>query len=172
MLPKLSGIEVLKRLRSRKIDTPVLMLSAKSEVPDKIAGLDTGADDYLTKPFASAELAARVRALARRKGEFTGDLLEYAGLKLDKNTFYLSTESGAIKLGVKEYGIMEILLSAPGHIVPKERIIEKVWGYDFDGEYNTVEVYISFLRKKLQAVSSKADIRAMRGRGYSLEVRA
>lgn len=169
MLPKKNGLEVIKEIRRKKLSVPVLMLSAKSQIPDKIAGLEFGADDYLTKPFSSAELIARVRALTRRKGEFVGDVLEYDDLRLDKNTYELSCKDKGVKLGQKEFQVMEILLANPSHIVPKEKFIEKVWGYDFEGEYNTVEVYVSFLRKKLAAINSKLEIRVVRGVGYCLE---
>lgn len=171
MLPKKNGHEVIREIRKNKLSVPVLMLSAKSEVPDKITGLDSGADDYLTKPFSSEELLARVRALTRRKGEVVGDVLEFGGLKLDKNTFELSCKEKKVKLGVKEFQVLEIFLLNPSHITPKEKLMEKIWGYDFEGEYNTLEVYISFLRKKLAAINSDFEIKAVRGAGYCLERR-
>lgn len=171
MLPKKSGLEVIKEIRKNKVSVPVLMLSAKSEVPDKIAGLDFGADDYLTKPFSSEELLARVRALTRRKGMVTGDVLEMGNLKLDKNTLELSANEKKVKLGLKEFQVLEILISNRSHIMSKEKLIEKVWGYDFEGEYNILEVYISFLRKKLTAIGSDQEIKASRGVGYYMEER-
>lgn len=169
MMPKKNGIEVLKALRSKKFNQPILMLSAKSEIVDKIEGLDNGADDYLTKPFSSAELISRIKALTRRKGEFLGDKLVFNNLALNKNTFELECGEKKIALSAKEFKIMETLITNTGIIMQKERIVEKVWGYDNESEYNSVEVYISFLRKKIAAVGADVHIRAVRGVGYSLE---
>ena len=171
MLPKKNGLEVIKEIRKHNFSVPVLMLSAKSEISDKITGLDLGADDYLTKPFSGEELLARIRALTRRKSEFLGDFLTFMDLTLNKNTFELSCKDKKVKLGLKEFMVLEILLSNPSHIVSKEKLIEKVWGYDFEGEYNTAEVYISFLRKKFSAIHSTLEIKAVRGVGYCLEKR-
>ena len=155
MLPGMNGFEVLKKLRKEKISTPVLLLTAKSEIEDKINGLDSGADDYLTKPFVTGELLARVRALTRRKGEIIDEnKLDYNGLELNKNTCSVIWEGNDVKLSLKEYQIMELLISNPHQILPKERIIEKIWGYESDVEYNNIEVYISFLRKKLSVISA------------------
>ena len=170
MLPGMSGIDVLRNLRKEKINTPVLLLTARSEVEDKINGLDCGADDYLTKPFVTGELLARVRALTRRKGELVDeDRLDYNGLELAKNTCSVVWQGNDVKLSLKEYQIMELLISNPHRILPKERIIEKIWGYESDVEYNNIEVYISFLRKKLTAISAPVQIKTARGIGYSLE---
>lgn len=170
MLPGMSGIDVLRNLRKEKINTPVLLLTARSEVEDKINGLDCGADDYLTKPFVSGELLARVRALTRRKGELVDEnRLDYNGLELAKNTCSVIWQGNDVKLSLKEYQIMELLISNPHRILPKERIIEKIWGYESDVEYNNIEVYISFLRKKLTAISAPVQIKTARGIGYSLE---
>lgn len=170
MLPGMSGIDVLRNLRKEKINTPVLLLTAMSEVEDKINGLDCGADDYLTKPFVTGELLARVRALTRRKGELVDEnRLDYNGLELAKNTCSVVWQGNDVKLSLKEYQIMELLISNPHHILPKERIIEKIWGYESDVEYNNIEVYISFLRKKLTAISAPVQIKTARGIGYSLE---
>ena len=166
MLPGMSGIDVLRNLRKEKINTPVLLLTARSEVEDKINGLDCGADDYLTKPFVTGELLARVRALTRRKGELVD---ENNGLELAKNTCSVVWQGNDVKLSLKEYQIMELLISNPHRILPKERIIEKIWGYESDVEYNNIEVYISFLRKKLTAISAPVQIKTARGIGYSLE---
>lgn len=165
MMPKKNGYEALKEIRKNKISTPILMLSAKSEVADKVDGLDFGADDYLTKPFAASELVARVKALTRRKGEYTGNSLEFADLVLNKDTFALNN----IKLSHTEYKIMELLMKTPQKIINKERLIEKVWGWDNNADYNNAEVYISFLRKKLVALRSVVTIKAVRGVGYCLE---
>ncbi|MCR4644907.1 MAG: response regulator transcription factor [Oscillospiraceae bacterium] len=169
MLPKLNGIEVLKTLRKRHISTPVLLLTAKSDTEDKINGLDSGADDYLTKPFVSGELLARVRSLTRRKGEVVTDEFNFGDIALNKSTFSLSREGQFVKLSLKEYQIMELLIANPKQLIPKERFIEKIWGYESDVEYNNVEVYISFLRKKLSAIGSTVTIKTARGIGYYLE---
>lgn len=170
MLPGMNGIEVLRNLRQEKIDTPVLLLTARSEIEDKINGLDTGADDYLTKPFVTDELLARIRALTRRKGEIIDEnRMDYNGLLLNKNTSSVIWQGSDVKLSLKEYQIMELLISNPRQILHKERIIEKIWGYESDVEYNNIEVYISFLRKKLSVISAPVQIKTARGIGYSLE---
>ena len=153
MLPRKNGLEVLRALRAERVSTPVLMLSAKSEIPDKISGLDLGADDYLTKPFDAGELLARVRALTRRKGEPVGEELTFGDLSLCAQTHEVTCNGRSILLGRKEYLILEML-----------------WGFDSDAEYNAIEVYLSFLRKKLAALSSRVAVRSVRGTGYRLEV--
>ena len=170
MLPGKNGIEVLRSLRQQGNATPVLLLTAKSEVEDKIKGLDIGADDYLTKPFVSGELLARLRAITRRGNEFLGDELRVGNTVLDKNTHVLSGGYGAVKLSVKEYLIMDIMLANNRQIIPRERFVEKIWGFDSEAEYNNIEVYISFVRKKLTAIGSDLQIKAVRNVGYSLEV--
>lgn len=170
MLPKMNGFEVLSNLRQEKISTPVIMLTAKSEVEDKITGLDGGADDYITKPFNTNELLARIRATTRRKGELVDDnCISFENLKLMKNSCSIAYGENDIKLSLKEFQIMELLISNPHRILPKERIIEKIWGYESDVEYNNIEVYISFLRKKLSTMCSDIQIKTARGIGYSLE---
>lgn len=170
MLPKMNGFEVLSNLRREKISTPVIMLTAKSEVEDKITGLDGGADDYITKPFNTNELLARIRATTRRKGELVDDnCISFENLKLMKNSCSIAYGENDIKLSLKEFQIMELLISNPHRILPKERIIEKIWGYESDVEYNNIEVYISFLRKKLSTMCSDIQIKTARGIGYSLE---
>ena len=170
MLPGMNGLEVLSNLRAEKVNTPVLLLTARSEVEDKINGLDCGADDYLTKPFVTGELLARVRAMTRRKGEILDEgKMDFNGLQLNKNTCALSWQGSDVKLSLKEYQIMELLIANPRQILPKERIIEKIWGYESDVEYNNIEVYISFLRKKLSSISAPVQIKTARGIGYSLE---
>jgi DNA-binding response OmpR family regulator len=168
MMPKLDGFSVLKILRNKKIDLPVLMLTAKADITDKIEGLNLGADDYLTKPFNTDELLARIRALLRRKEKFTGDVLVYNDISLDRDTFELICEDRKIALGKKEFQILEMLLLNIGKSIDKEKFIEKIWGYDTEAEYNTVEVYVSFLRRKLTAVGAKTEIRSIRGIGYTL----
>ena len=169
MLPKMSGIEILQNLRAEKKSVPVLMLTAKDEIEDKVAGLDYGADDYMTKPFSTDELLARVRALLRRKGEVVDDELVFGdiSLKLKKNE--LVCGENQVKLSLKEFQILELMMYNPDQILTKERIIDKIWGGDSDAEYNNVEVYISFLRKKMQFLNAKTEIKTVRGVGYSLE---
>ncbi len=168
MMPKMDGFTMLKKLRQSKIDTPVLMLSAKSETTDKIDGLNCGADDYLTKPFNTEELLARIRALLRRKEIFTGDVLSFNDISLDRDTFELVKEDKRITLGKKEFQILEMLILNRGKNIDKEKFIEKIWGFDTNAEYNTIEVYISFLRKKFLAVGAKTEIKSIRGIGYTL----
>lgn len=170
MLPGMNGLEVIGNIRKEKISTPVLLLTARCEIDDKINGLDCGADDYLTKPFVTEELLARIRALTRRKGEvIDDDRLDYGGLELIKSTLSIKCSENDVKLSLKEYQIMELLISNPRQILPKERIIEKIWGYESDVEYNNIEVYISFLRKKLVIISAPVQIKTARGIGYYLE---
>ncbi len=170
MLPGMNGIEVLREIRREKINTPILLLTARSEVDDKINGLDCGADDYLTKPFVTGELLARVRALTRRKGEIVDEnRFEYKDVALHKNTCSLSCGGNDIKLSLKEYLVMEMLIANPSQILTKERIIEKIWGSESDVEYNNIEVYISFLRKKIVSLGADVQIKTARGIGYFLE---
>ncbi len=168
MMPKIDGLSLLKTLRNNKYSTPVLMLSAKSEISDKIEGLNLGADDYLTKPFSTDELLARIKALLRRKETFTGDVLSFGDILLNRNTIELECNNNHISLGKKEFQILEMLILNQGKNIDKDRFIEKIWGYDTDAEYNTIEVYVSFLRKKLTAIGSKTEIKSIRGIGYTL----
>lgn len=169
MLPGMDGFEVVKKMRSEKNATPVIMLTARDETQYKVRGLDCGADDYLTKPFISEELLARVRALSRRQGEVVVDELEFADLKLSlaTNTLYCGAKS--VHLGFKEFEVMRILMSYPQIITTKEDLIIKVWGTESDVEDNNVEVYISFLRKKLIYLASKVKIETIRKVGYRIE---
>ncbi len=169
MMPKRSGIEVLEELRRRGNGTPVLLLTAKSEVADKVEGLNAGADDYLAKPFAMPELIARVGALVRRKGEIIPDDLKFGNITLSRTSFELSTESGSIRLSRKEYLMLEMLMKSPDHPVSTESFMTRIWGYDSEAEVNVVWVYISYLRKKLAALNADVSISALRGRGYILE---
>ncbi len=171
MMPKIDGLSVLKTLRESKCDTPILMLSAKSEISDKIIGLNLGADDYIAKPFDTNELLARIRALLRRKATFTGDVLIYGDISLDRDTIKLVKGEKSISLGKKEFQILEMLILNQGKSIDKEKFIEKIWGYDTEAEYNTIEVYVSFLRKKLNAVGAKTEIKSLRGIGYTLGVK-
>ncbi|NLU53039.1 MAG: response regulator transcription factor [Clostridiaceae bacterium] len=171
MLPGMNGFEVLKELRSAKISTPILMLTAKSELEDKIQGLDGGADDYLTKPFQTGELLARIRAITRRQGEITDGRIEYGDLelKLKKSELVCKSTGQSVRLGIKELQLLETLMRNQNQIVTKEQLVEKIWGFDNESEYNNVEVYISFVRKKISFVGSNVKIKAARGLGYSLE---
>ena len=168
MLPKLSGFEVLRRLREQKINTPVLVLTAKYSVEDKVKGLDLGADDYLTKPFSTDEFFARVRAVARRKGEVVLSELSFANLTLSLSAYNLSCGTKSIHLGAKEFEIMRILMLNHGLVLSKETLINKVWGGDSDIMDNNVEAYISFLRKKLGFLCSRVQISSARKQGYFL----
>ena len=171
MLPKMDGITVLRTLRGEKNAVPVLLLTAKEEISDKVEGLDSGADDYMTKPFSTEELLARVRALTRRRGELRDDNLSLGDLSLNRKTCELvSKASGqSIKLSLKEYQIVELLFLNPHEVITKEDIIERIWGGNSTAEYNNVEVYISFIRKKMEFLKVKTSIRTARGIGYSLE---
>lgn len=170
MLPKMNGFDIVRKMRDEKNQTPVIMLTAKDDTADKIKGLDCGADDYLTKPFVPGELLARVRAISRRQGEVVLDELVFEDVKLDLGNYTVSSGERSINLGPKEFDILKILLSNPGLIVPKEDILIKVWGTESDAEDNNVEVYISFLRKKLTHLKSKVQITTIRKIGYRLEV--
>ena len=170
MLPKINGLEVLRRLRKENIKTPVILLTAKGEIEDKVKGLDSGADDYLAKPFAIEELLARLRALTRRQGEIINDnILEVGDIKLNISTYELEGPCNSIKLSLKEFEIIRCFMQRPRVIVTKDDLISKIWGYDSDAEYNNIEVYISFLRKKLGYVNSTTSITTVRGVGYKLE---
>lgn len=170
MMPKLDGLSVLKQLRQEGDSTPVLLLSAKSEVEDRICGLDSGADDYLPKPFVMGELLSRVRAMLRRRESFTPDVLRLSDLELDQRRFTLSTSAGTCALSRLEYQLMELLMRNPGITFSADMLLERVWGCDSDTEIGSVWVYISYLRKKLAALAADVEIRSKRGLGYSLEV--
>ncbi len=169
MLPKMNGLDVLTYLRVKEIETPVLLLTAKSEVDDKIKGLDCGADDYLTKPFSTGELLARIRAMTRRRGIVTDINPKYGDITLDLKKGELLCGGSTIVLGRKEFQMMELLLSQSGKVVTKEDFVKKIWGYGDESEYNNVEVYISFLRKKLALLHSKVQIKTKRSIGYCLD---
>ena len=172
MLPKIDGYEVVRRLRQNKIGVPVLMLTAKDDVQSRVKGLDCGADDYLTKPFASEELLARVRALTRRQSEMIFDTLSFSDISLDTSNYSLSCGQKVVSLGAKEYEILRLFLSNPTLVISKDAIISKVWGLDSDITENNVEAYMSFLRKKLHFVGSKVTISTKRLLGYYLEIQA
>lgn len=170
MLPGMDGLEVARQLREAKISTPILMLTARDEVSDKVHGLDRGADDYMTKPFSTDELLARIRALSRRQGEVQTELLTYADLTLNLSTRCLQRDQREVRLGFKEFEVLRMLIAYPKMVVPKEEIILKVWGAESDAEDNNVEVYVSFLRKKLLFLGSSVTIRTVRKVGYFLEL--
>lgn len=170
MLPKMNGFDIVRKMREEKNQTPVIMLTAKDDTADKIKGLDCGADDYLTKPFVPGELLARIRAISRRQGEVVMDELKVEDIALSLSNYTLSCDGRSINLGPKEFDILKILMSNPNVIVPKEDILIKVWGTESDAEDNNVEVYISFLRKKLTHLKSVVQITTVRKIGYRLEV--
>ena len=171
MLPGLDGFTILNRLRAEGVKTPVMMLTARGDLQDRIRGLEGGADYYLPKPFQMAELIACLRAITRRGDGAPVMSLSFGGVSLSERDGKLQNDATgqSVKLGAKEYQLMELFLRNPGQILPKETLIERVWGYDSDAEYNNLEVYVSFLRKKLAFVGAKAKLKATRGLGYSLE---
>ncbi|MBQ8171430.1 MAG: response regulator transcription factor [Oscillospiraceae bacterium] len=168
MMPGFDGITVLKKLRANGSRIPVIMLTAKSEIEDKILGLDSGANDYLTKPFDTRELLARIRAITRSTAS-TDSKLTMGNITLDRASFELSSPSGSFRLANKEFQLFEMLISNPNRLIATERIMEKIWGYDSEAEINVVWVYISYLRKKLIALKADIQIKASRNAGYSLE---
>ncbi len=170
MLPGMNGYEIAKHVRCEGISTPILMLTAKAELDDKVTGLDSGADDYLTKPFMTKELLARLRALSRRTLGATDGILSFADITLDTGTLTLSctTTGQSVRLSEKEYRILEYFIVNSGQILTREQLSVKIWGYESEAEYNNVEVYMSFTRKKLAFVEAKTEIKAVRGVGYEL----
>lgn len=169
MMPKIDGITVLRTIRSRENFIPVLLLTAKSEVDDKVEGLDAGANDYLAKPFHAKELLARIRAMTRTQTTQADSKLHFGNVTLDRATFELSTAAGSFRLANKEFQMLEFMMSNPNHVISSERFMEKIWGYDSDAEISVVWVYISYLRKKLTALHADIQIKATRNVGYSLE---
>ena len=169
MMPKVDGITVLKKIRQQGCKTPVLILSAKSEVDDKVLGLDSGANDYLTKPFATQELLARIRAMTRSSSEQTDSRLQVGNVILDCASYELSAPGGSYKLANKEFQMMEMLMRHPKNLISTEHFMERIWGYDSNAELNIVWVYISYLRKKLSAIEANIQIKAQRNAGYFLE---
>ncbi len=169
MMPRMDGLTVLRTLRERGSTIPVLMLTAKSEVDDKVKGLDTGANDYLTKPFATKELLARIRAMTRNQTAQPTSQLTMGNITLDQATFELSSPTGSFRLANKEYQMLEMMMRNPRQLISAERFMERIWGYDSDAEINVVWVYISYLRKKLAALHADIQIRASRNVGYALE---
>ncbi len=171
MMPKLDGLTVLRILRARGSRLPVLILTAKSEISDKVEGLDSGANDYLTKPFSTAELLARIRAMTRSQTAQPTSRIQVGNITLDRTTFDLSSPSGSFRLANKEFQMLELLMNNPRQLIPSERFLERIWGYDSDAGINVVWVYISYLRKKLAALGADIEIRAARNAGYSLDMR-
>ena len=172
MMPKLDGLSVLRQLRRENNATPVLLLTARSEVEDRIGGLDAGADDYLPKPFVMGELLARVRAMLRRRESYMPDVLRVGNVELDPSRFMLSVGGESVSLSRLEYQLMELFMRNPGITFPAEALLERVWGCDSDAEVGSVWVYISYLRKKLTTLGANVELRSRRGLGYSLEVAA
>ena len=170
MMPKVDGITVLQEIRKSGNPIPVLLLTAKSEVDDKVLGLDAGANDYLTKPFHSRELLARIRAMTRPQTAQANSKLKLGNVTLDRATFELSSPTGSFRLANKEFQMLELLMSNPRNLISSERLMEKIWGYDSEAEINVVWVYISYLRKKLAALHANIQIKATRNAGYSLEI--
>ena len=169
MMPKMDGLTVLKRLRAKGNNIPVLMLTAKSEIDDRVTGLDYGANDYLTKPFDTKELLARIRAMTRGRSGSQSSVMTLGNISLDRTTYELSSPSGSFRLANKEFQVMELLMSNPKQLISTELMMEKIWGYDSDSEISVVWAYISYLRKKLTALNANIKIKASRNAGYSLE---
>ncbi len=171
MMPKLDGLTVLKRVRERKNRIPIIMLTAKSQVDDKVLGLDYGANDYLAKPFEMKELLARIRAMTREQTDTTSSILTIGNVTLNRATFELKSNKGSFKLASKEFQMLEMLMVNPSHLITTERFMEKIWGFDSEVEISVVWVYISYLRKKLVALDADIIIKVVRNAGYSLEVK-
>lgn len=170
MLPGMNGFEIARQARAKGIHTPILMLTAKAELDDKVEGLDSGADDYLTKPFMTKELLARLRALVRRSFNMPDGILHCGDISLDTNRLTLTcdTDGQSVRLSEKEFRLLEYLMVNHGQILTREQLAVKIWGLDSEAEYNNVEVYLSFTRKKLVFVGAKTEIKAVRGIGYEL----
>ena len=168
MMPKMSGLEVLEKLRHEGVTIPILLLTAKSEIEDRIKGLDLGADDYLPKPFDTGELMARVRAMLRRNSEFEPSIKSFGNITLDKKSFTLMCGERNVTLGNKEFQMLEMLMNNPKNVISADMFMEKIWGYESETEQNVVWVYISYLRKKLKQIDANVEIKAIRGIGYTL----
>lgn len=169
MMPGMDGLEVLRALRNAEVKTPVLLLTARGEIEDRVSGLDAGADDYLPKPFAASELLARVRAMLRRRDNYQDEILEFEGLSLNLSTFELSFQGGNLRLVSREFQMLQLLMQSPGSVISTEQFMERIWGWDSDVEVSIVWVYVSNLRKKIDKLSAPVNIRAVRGVGYCLE---
>ena len=171
MMPGKSGIEVLKLLRQKQIKTPVLMLTAKAELEDRIAGLDAGADDYLPKPFAAGELIARVKALLRRSDQYTDAALQVGNVVLDQSRYEIAVGGNTMRLTNKEYQLLELFARHPGVVFSSDHLMEKIWGWDSESDIGVVWTHIGFIRKKLRTLQADVEIRTIRGVGYALEVK-
>lgn len=171
MMPEMDGLQVLKKLRNNNINTPTLFLTARTEISQRVEGLDAGADDYLPKPFATAELIARIRAMLRRKDNYTPDLLTVGNTSLNKSTYQISCNNNVIVLSGKEFQIMEMLMQAPKIIISTNRFMSNIWGWEAGVDTSVVWVHISNLRKKLTAIDSNLEIKFVRSAGYVLEVK-
>lgn len=171
MMPGLDGLTVLKRAREAGIKTPVMLLTAKSEISDRVAGLECGADDYLPKPFATAEFVARVRALTRRSESYTHSVITVGTTQLDSGRYELRCGDKSAALSNKEYQLMELFMRSPRRVFSTEHIMELIWGFDAEAETDVIWTYISFLRKKLRQIDSDAEIKTIRGAGYALDTR-
>ncbi|MBR1478499.1 MAG: response regulator transcription factor [Lachnospiraceae bacterium] len=170
MMPKLDGISVLRKVRAEGNSVPVLMLTAKAEIDDRVTGLDAGADDYLTKPFAMKELLARIRAMTRRKSETSDNVLSFGNISLDRASFELKGPKETVKLAGKEFQMLEMLMVNPRQVIPGDTFMEKIWGFDSDADNNVVWVYLSNLRKRLSGVGGNVSVKASRGVGYFLAI--
>ena len=172
MMPGMNGIEVLKKMRNNGIKTPVLMLTAKAEIEDRVAGLEAGADDYLPKPFATNELIARIKALGRRSENYTDSVKKAGNLELDGNRYEMRVKDKSVSLSNKEYQLMELFVLHPGFVFSTEHLMDKIWGLDSESDIDVVWTHIGFVRKKLRSLDANVEIKTIRGAGYSLEVNA
>ena len=170
MMPGMSGLEVLSLIRKNNIKTPVLMLTAKAEIEDRVAGLEAGADDYLPKPFATNELIARIKALGRRSDNYSDSTLKAGNLVLDGNRYEMRVEGNSVKLTNKEYQLIELFIMHPGYVFSAEHLMDKIWGLDSESDIDVVWTHIGFVRKKLRGIGADVEIKTIRGAGYSLEV--
>ena len=170
MMPGMSGLKVLSLIRQNRIATPVLLLTAKAEVEDRVAGLNAGADDYLPKPFATQELIARIKALARRSESYAESLKKVGNLELDGNRYEMRVGDESVSLTNKEYQLMELFMQHPGYVFSTEHLMDKIWGYDTESDINVVWTHIGFVRKKLRNLNADVEIKTIRGAGYALEV--
>ncbi|MCR4675605.1 MAG: response regulator transcription factor [Sphaerochaetaceae bacterium] len=171
MMPGKSGLEVLSLIRGRGMNTPVLLLTAKSQIEDRVSGLDAGADDYLPKPFATSELIARVKALARRSGTYSDSTLTFSDLVLDCNRYILSCGKSSASLTNKEFQLFELFMKNPGHVFSADHLMDTVWGFDSSSEIDVVWTHIGFIRKKLRSLDSSVEIKTVRGAGYAMEAK-
>ena len=170
MMPGMSGLDVLSRIRSTGMTTPVLMLTAKAEVEDRVVGLESGADDYLPKPFATRELIARVKALGRRSENYSDTTKKLGNLELDSNRYEMRVGDQSVNLTNKEYQLIELFITHPGYVFSTDHLMDKIWGYETGSEIDVVWTHIGFVRKKLRTLSANVEIKTIRGAGYALEV--